>query len=71
MICIQILALFIKMKNLEESIKNILFNIGKEIKVHKLIDGNFILEIDYDKYCNEIIKVFNECLEESDSKDVR
>ena len=36
--------------NLETEIKNILFEIGKEIKVHKLIDGNLIIEIDYDKY---------------------
>jgi hypothetical protein len=58
------------MKNLENSIKEILFNIGKEIKVHKLIDGNLILDIDYDKYCNEIINIFNKYLEESNLKDV-
>lgn len=45
--------------NLEDEIKNILFNIGKEITVHKLYDGNIILEIDYDKYTEEIIKLIN------------
>lgn len=45
--------------DLEKEIKDILFNIGKEIKVHKLIDGNLIIEIDYDKYAIEIIELFN------------
>ena len=70
MICIQTQVHSINMKNLENSIKEILFNIGKEIKVHKLIDGNLILDIDYDKYCNEIINIFNKYLEESNLKDV-
>ena len=70
MICIQTQIHSINMKNLENSIKEILFNIGKEIKVHKLIDGNLILDINYDKYCNEIISIFNKYLEESNLKDV-
>jgi hypothetical protein len=40
--------------DLEKEIKNILFNIGKDIQIHKLIDGNMIIEIDYDKYVSEI-----------------
>jgi hypothetical protein len=46
------------MNELEFEIKSILFDIGKEIKVHKLIDGNLILELDYDKYANEIMDLF-------------
>lgn len=45
---------------IEEQIKNILFEIGKEIKIHKLIDGNLIVEIDYDKYTKEIMDLFKE-----------
>jgi hypothetical protein len=44
--------------SLEDEIKNILFEIGKDIKVHKLIDGNLIIEIDYEKYSNEILELF-------------
>ena len=43
----------------EDSVKNILFEIGKEIKVHSLQDGHLILEIDYDKYANQLIDLFN------------
>jgi hypothetical protein len=46
--------------SLEHRIKDILFEIGKEIKIHKVIDGNFIIEIDYDKYTNQIIDLFEE-----------
>lgn len=51
------------MNNLEDSIKDVLFNIGKEIKVHKILDGNLILEIDYDKYTSEIINIINNYIE--------
>jgi len=44
-----------KKVSLEDEIKEILFNIGKDIKVHKLINGNMILEIDYEKHTQEII----------------
>jgi hypothetical protein len=46
--------------NLEDQIKNILFEIGKDIKIHKLIDGNLIVEVDYDKYTIQIMKLFKE-----------
>lgn len=49
---------------IETEIKDILFEIGKDIKVHKLIDGNLILEIDYDKYTTEILKLFNKYLKQ-------
>jgi hypothetical protein len=44
--------------NLESKIKEILFEIGKDIKIHKLIDGNLIVEIDYEKYTNELVTLF-------------
>ena len=43
--------------SLENEIKDILFEIGKEIKVHRLIDGNLIIEIDYDKYTVAIMEL--------------
>lgn len=46
--------------SLEHKIKDILFEIGKEVKIHKLIDGNLIIEIDYDKYTNQIISLFEQ-----------
>jgi hypothetical protein len=50
--------------NLETEIKNILFEIGKEIKVHKLIDGNLIIEIDYDKYTIDLMELMTKYLSE-------
>jgi hypothetical protein len=47
---------------LENEIKKILFNIGKEIQIHKLIDGNLIIEIDYDKYTIELIELMKKYL---------
>ena len=70
MICIQTQVPFINMKNVEESIKDVLFSIGKEIKVHKLIDGNLILDIDYHKYAYEIMQLFKKYLKESNLRDV-
>lgn len=46
------------MNELDNEIKNILFQIGKDLKVHKLIDGNLIVEIDYEKYANQIMDLF-------------
>ena len=46
------------MNELEHELKSILFNIGKDIKIHKLIDGNLIIDLDYDKYVNEIMDLF-------------
>jgi hypothetical protein len=50
--------------NLENEIKDILFEIGKEIKVHKLIDGNLIIEIDYDKYTIALMELMTKYLSE-------
>lgn len=48
--------------DLEKEIKDILFNIGKEIQIHKLIDGNLIIEIDYDKYTIELMELMKKYL---------
>lgn len=48
--------------DLEKELKDILFNIGKEIKVHQVTDGHLILDIDYDKYVIEIMELFNKFL---------
>jgi hypothetical protein len=45
--------------NLENEIKKILFEIGKDIKIHKLVDGNLIVEMDYEKYTAELMALFN------------
>jgi len=50
--------------SLEDSIKNVLFEIGKDIQIHKLIDGNLIIEIDYDKYTIEIMELLKKYMEE-------
>lgn len=50
--------------SIEDEIRSILFEIGKDIKIHKLIDGNLIIDIDYDKYVFQILKT----IEESDSQ---
>jgi len=50
----------IQMKNLEDKIKEILFELGKEIKIHKIDEKNMILEIYYDDYSNKLLKLFKE-----------
>lgn len=44
--------------NIEEEINNILFKIGKEIKIHKISGNDMIIEIDYKKYTNELVELF-------------
>ncbi len=41
--------------DLEKEIRNILFEIGKDVKIHKLLDGNLIVDIDYEKYVQQIL----------------
>lgn len=50
--------------SLEDKIRNILFEIGKDVKIHKLIDGNLIIDIDYEKYIGKILYA----VKEEDSK---
>lgn len=46
--------------SIEDDIRNILFEIGKDIKIHKLIDGNLIIDIDYEKYVNQILNAIED-----------
>lgn len=46
--------------SLEDKIRSILFDIGKDIKIHKLLDGNLIIDIDYEKYIDQILDVVKE-----------
>jgi len=41
--------------NLEQGIKDIIFSIGRDIKIHKFTEDNLIIEIDYEKYTNQIL----------------
>ena len=43
---------------LEDKLREILFNIGKEIKIHT-IGKDMIIEIDYEKYVAELIECYN------------
>ena len=42
---------------IQEKIREILFNIGKEIKIHT-IGKDMIIEIDYEKYVKEFINCY-------------
>lgn len=46
--------------DLKNKIDNVLFKIGQEIKIHKINSDNTIIEIDYDKYSDEILRLFEE-----------
>jgi len=43
-----------KNMSLEDQIKEVLFSIGKEIKILKIDNDNTIISIDYDKYVSEL-----------------
>jgi hypothetical protein len=51
-----------KLKNLEEGIKSILLDIGQDMKVHKLDNDSYIIDIEYDKYTIKIMELFKEYL---------
>lgn len=40
--------------SLEDQIREVLFNIGKEINIIKIDKDNTIISIDYDKYVDEL-----------------
>lgn len=44
---------------LRTKIEEILFNIGKEIKIHT-IGKDMIIEIDYDKYTAELLRLYEQ-----------
>jgi len=43
---------------LEDKIRELLFEIGKEIKIHT-IGKDMIIEIDYEKYVKEFLECYN------------
>lgn len=43
--------------NLEDAIRDVLFKIGQELKVHKLEGDHLIVEIDYEKYVSELKQI--------------
>lgn len=42
---------------MENEIREILFDLGKNIKLHKVTQDNFIFEIDYDVYVEKIMQL--------------
>lgn len=50
--------------DLEKKIHDILFKMGQDVKIHKIDNENMILEIDYEKYTAEILRVFMNYLKE-------
>jgi hypothetical protein len=50
--------------DLEKEINDILFKIGKEVKIHKIDSKNTIIEIDYEKYTIELLRMFMNYLRE-------
>lgn len=44
----------------KKEIHNVLFDIGKDIKIHKVDKDNMIIEIDYDKYTEKLIQIFKD-----------
>jgi hypothetical protein len=45
---------------LEDKIRNVLFEIGKDIKIHKINNLDMIIEIDYEKYVKSFLKIIQE-----------
>ena len=52
--------------DLYNKINDILFSIGKDLKIHKLPDGHLLIDIDYEKYLEEIMYAFDEFLDEQE-----
>jgi len=50
--------------DIEEELKKILFKIGQEIKIHKIDSDNSVIEIDYDRYTVEILRLLFKYLNE-------
>jgi hypothetical protein len=51
---------------LEDQLRDILFQIGKEIKIHT-IGKDMIIEIDYEKYVAELIACYNSINKDSEN----
>ena len=50
--------------DLEEEINKILFDLGKEIKIYRVDRDNTVIDIEYEKYTAQILRVFMQYLSE-------
>jgi hypothetical protein len=50
--------------DLEEQINKVLFEIGQDIKIHKIDSENSVIEIDYTKYTAKILRIILNYLNE-------
>jgi hypothetical protein len=50
--------------DLEKEINKILFSIGQDVKIHKIDNNNSVIEIDYEKYTVQILRLFMNYLKE-------
>jgi hypothetical protein len=50
--------------DLEEEINKILFDLGKEIKIYRVDKDNTVIDIEYQKYTAQILRVFMNYLSE-------
>lgn len=48
------------MKDFEEEIRAVLFDLGKDVKVHRIDSQNSVIEIDYDKYVEKFKSILGE-----------
>jgi len=46
--------------SIKNKIDELLFNIGKDIKIHKIDSNNTIIEINYDEYSQKFLDLFEE-----------
>ena len=50
--------------DLEEQINKVIFEIGQDIKIHKIDGENSVIEIDYTKYTAKILRIMLNYLNE-------
>ena len=50
---------------IKDQIELVLLEIGKSIKIHTIDKDNTIIEIDYNKYVEELFNIFNEHFQNS------
>lgn len=49
--------------DLDDSLRSVLFKIGKEIRLLKIDDDNIVIDINYEKYLDEIKLIIQEYLD--------
>jgi hypothetical protein len=49
--------------SIKKEIENILFDLTKSIKMYRIDNENTIFEIDYDKYSDELLTLFEKYLD--------